>query len=57
METRRNKRDEAKIGNLEADIRENAKLFSKLRLGTPIILSIKARIEMPPKFIINNGLL
>ena len=42
-------RDERKIQQLKNDIRENTKLLSELNLGTPIISSIKAKLEQKAK--------
>jgi hypothetical protein len=38
-------RNDAKISRINHDIRENARLLSELGLGTPILASIKRKIE------------
>lgn len=42
-------RDEDRILKLKSDIRENVKLLSELSLGTPILASIKAKLEQKEK--------
>jgi ribosomal protein L15 len=44
-ETKKENRNENTILRLKNDIRENAKLLSELGLGTPIISSIKAKLQ------------
>lgn len=38
-------RDESKLSQLNHDIRENAKLLAEFNLSTPVISSIKAKLE------------
>jgi hypothetical protein len=44
-ETNRTNRNEDLIKSLKSDIRENTKLLSELGLGTPIISTIKAKMN------------
>ena len=46
---RTEQRDEDIILKLKSDIRENTKLLSELSLGTPILASIKAKLEQKEK--------
>ena len=44
-ESQKEQRDASKIKFLKYDIRQNAKLLSEFGLGTPIISTIKARLD------------